>query len=549
MSTHPGDNEYDFIVTGAGSAGCVVAARLSESGRHRVLLLEAGGTDRSLWIQMPMGYSKLYADARHNWMYESEPEAELAGRALFQPRGKVLGGTSSINGMLYVRGHPGDYNEWARRGCVGWDWGSVLPYFRKSEDQERGASAFHGVGGPLRVSDHPFRLPLAEHWIAAAIEAGLPRNDDFNDGEQDGAGPYQSTTKLRRRWSTAAAFLEPASVRSNLSIHTNSHATRILFDSSRAIAVEYVTGSVTKVARARGEIIVCGGVYNSPQLLQLSGLGPGKLLQELGIPVIRDMPAVGADLQDHFCVRFQFRSTKPMTLNDIANSPWRRVVAGAQYALFHSGPLTSNGIAAGAFARSDDKQDRPDLQLNFTAWSFAGRDRHGVYPHPFSGFSVNAVHLRPDARGSVRITRADPMMPPAIRFNFLRTPYDLRAITAGMRLVRKISQQPALAPYVAAELVPGPEVQTDAEFEQAIRKYGVSNLHPVGTCRMGPNEDDVVDDRLRVHGVEGLRVVDASIMPTLPAGNTHAPTVMIAEKACDMIVEDARAGAARLVIA
>jgi choline dehydrogenase len=538
-----GADEYDFIVTGAGSAGCVVASRLSESGRHRVLLLEAGGNDDSFWIQLPIGYSKLYADPRHNWMYETEPEEALGGRKLFQPRGKVLGGTSSINGMLYVRGHPADYNEWRRRGCKGWNWDSVLPYFKKSEDQERGPSEFHGVGGPLRVSDHPFRLPLAEHWIAAAMQAGLARNDDFNDGQQDGVGPYQSTTKGRRRWSTAAAFLRPARQRTNLTIATHAQATRVLIENRKAVGVEYNANGAARVARARCEVIVCGGVFNSPQLLQLSGLGPRDLLQGLGIPVIRDMPAVGADLQDHFSVRFQFRCSRPITLNDVANNVWRRLLAGAQYVVFRRGPLTSNGIAAGAFVRSDAQQDRPDIQLNFSAWSFAGRDRNGVYPHPFSGFSVNAVHLRPDARGSVRVSGRDPTAHPAIRFNFLRTQRDIDAVTTGMRLVRKIAQQPALAPYVAAELVPGPSVTSDAEFEEAIRKFGVSNLHPVGTCRMGPNDDDVVDSRLRVHGIDGLRVVDASIMPTLPAGNTNAPTVMIAEKGADMILEDIRARA------
>jgi len=531
---------FDYIVTGAGSAGCVVAARLSEDGRYRVLLLEAGGKDTSFWIHVPMGYSKLYANARYNWMYETEPEPELQGRTLFQPRGKVLGGTSSINGMLYVRGHPADYDGWQRRGCAGWDWQSVLPYFKKSEDQERGSNAFHGIGGPLRVSNHAFRLPLAEYWVAAAVEAGLIANDDFNDGEQDGAGAYQSTTSRRRRWSTAAAYLDPARKRSNLTIATNAHATRVLIEDGVAVGIAYVADGAARTARARNEVIVCGGVFNSPQLLQLSGLGPGPLLQRLGIPVVRDMPAVGANLQDHFSVRFQFRCTQPITLNDVANSFWRRSIAGAQYALFNTGPLSSNGIAAGAFARSDDRQERPDLQLNFTAWSFAGRDSKGVYPHPFSGFSVNAVHLCPDARGSVSLKTPDPASPPAIRFNFLSTPSDLKATMAGMRLVRKISQQRALAPYVAAEVLPGPGVNTDAEFENAIRKHGVSNLHPVGTCRMGTDEDAVVDPRLRVHGIGHLRIVDASIMPSVPAGNTNAPTIMIAEKACDMILEDAR---------
>ena len=539
----PIEDAYDYIVTGAGSAGCAVAARLSESGRHRVLLLEAGGEDRYPWIHVPMGYSRLFSNPRVNWMYESEPEPELEGRSMYQPRGKVLGGTSSINGMVYMRGNPADYDEWRQRGCTGWDWDSVLPYFRKAEDQERGEDPFHGVGGPLRVSDQPARFELAEHWIAAAIEAGLPANNDFNNGQQEGAGPFQSTTNRRRRWSTAAAYLRPARGRKNLTVATNSLATRVVIDNHRATGVEVIRNGAKETAQARGEVIVCGGVYNSPQLLQLSGLGPGELLHGLGIPVVRDMPAVGADLQDHFYVRLAFRCTKPITLNDVANNPLRKVTAGLQYMLFRTGPLATNGICAGGFARSDQRLERPDIQLNFSLWSFAERTRKGVYPHPFPGFTVSAVHLRPDARGEVRLKSADPFAPPAIRFNFLKTNYDLRALTAGMRLARKIVNQPALSDYVADELIPGKDVNNDAEFEAAIRKNGISNLHPVGTCRMGADEAAVLDPRLRVRGVGHLRVVDASVMPSVPAGNTNAPSIMIGEKASDMILEDARPGA------
>ena len=537
------ENTYDYIVTGAGSAGCAVAARLSETGSHRVLLLEAGGEDRYPWIHVPMGYGRLFSNPRLNWMYESEPEAELEGRSMYQPRGKVLGGTSSINGMVYMRGNPADYDEWRQRGCTGWDWDSVLPYFKKAEDQERGEDAFHGVGGPLRVSDQPARFELAEHWVAAAIEAGLPANNDFNNGQQEGAGPFQSTTKGRRRWSTAAAYLRPARSRQNLTVATHALATRVVIENGRASGVEFLRNGTRQTARARGEVIVCGGVFNSPQLLQLSGLGPGELLHALGIPVIRDMPAVGADLQDHFYVRLAFRCTKPITLNDVANNPVRKVTAGLQYLLFKSGPLATNGICAGGFARSDQRLERPDIQLNFSLWSFAERTRKGVYPHPFPGFTVSAVHLRPDARGEVRVKSADPLAAPAIRFNFLKTRYDLQALTTGMRLARKIVNQPALADYVADELIPGKEVSTDAEFEVAIRKNAISNLHPVGTCRMGGDEASVLDPRLRVRGVGHLRVVDASVMPSVPAGNTNAPSIMIGEKASEMILEDARAKA------
>jgi choline dehydrogenase len=374
---------------------------------------------------------------------------------MYQPRGKVLGGTSSINGMVYMRGNPADYDEWRQRGCTGWDWDSVLPYFKKAEDQERGEDAFHGVGGPLRVSHQPARFELAEHWIAAAIEAGLPANNDFNNGQQEGAGPFQSTTKGRRRWSTAAAYLRPARSRQNLTVATHALATRVVIENGRACAVEFLRNGTRHTARARGEVIVCGGVFNSPQLLQLSGLGPGELLHGLGIPVIRDMPAVGADLQDHFYVRLAFRCSKPITLNDVANNPLRKATAGLQYLLFKSGPLATNGICAGGFARSDQRLERPDIQLNFSRWSFAERTRKGVYPHPFPGFTVSAVHLRPDARGEVRVKSADPLAAPAIRFNFLKTRYDLQALTTGMRLARKIVNQPALADYVADELIPG----------------------------------------------------------------------------------------------
>jgi choline dehydrogenase len=532
---------FDYIVTGAGSAGCCVAAWLSESGRYRVLLLEAGPEDKYFWIHVPSGYSRLFANPRVNWMFESEPEPELENRRMYQPRGKVLGGTSSINGMVYMRGNPADYDLWRQRGCTGWDWDSVLPYFRKAEDQERGADPAHGVGGPLRVSDQAVYWELGDKFIAAGMEAGLPRNDDFNDGEQEGVGPFQNTTNRKQRWSTATAYLKPARDRGNLTVSANSHATRIVVTEGKATAVEFLRNGEPQVAQARGEIIVCGGVYGSPQLLQLSGLGPGAHLQEFGIPVVRDMAGVGADLQDHFYVRAAYRCTQPITLNDIANSPVKKLLAGMQYVFFGKGPLTSNGICAGGFARSDNRLERPDLQFNFSVWSFAERTNRGVVPHPHPGFTISAVHLRPDARGSVRLKSADPAAAPSIRFNFLKTQYDLDAMTAGMRWARKFTEQPSLRPYVAEELLPGLQVQSDADFEAAIRRNAISNLHPVGTCHMGTDPNAVCDPRLRVNGVSGLRVVDAAVMPSVPAGNTNAPTIMIAEKASEMILEDARA--------
>jgi choline dehydrogenase len=537
----PAEDTYDYIVAGAGSAGCVLAARLSESGKYRVLLLEAGGKDRSLWIHLPIGTGKLFANPAVNWMFNSEPEAELQGRQMYEPCGKVLGGSSSINGMLYMRGHPADYDEWRQRGCAGWDWDGVLPYFRRAENQSRGADAFHGGDGPLRVTDHPVRWELAERWIAAGIEAGLPANDDFNGSAQEGIGRLQNTMNSHRRWSTAVAYLRPAARRRNLTVSTHSMATRVLLEQGRAIGVAYLKDGVAKIARARGEVIVSGGTFNSPKLLQLSGVGPADALQTLGIPVVRDLPAVGAHLQDHFCIRMQYRCSGLLTMNDIANNVWRRAGAGIQYALSRSGPLASNGIAGNAFARSDRRLERPDLQLSLSAWSFAARDKGGIRPHTFPGFSVNAVHLATDSRGNVSLRSSDALAPPVIRFNFLRTRHDIQALTAGMRLTRAICQQPALAPYIAEEIYPGPAVESDADFEASIRELGRSNLHPVGTCRMGPDDQSVVDPRLRVWGLRGLRVVDGSVMPKLPAGNTNAPIIMIAEKASGMILDDALA--------
>ncbi len=534
------EEEFDYIVTGAGSAGCAVAARLSESGRYRVLLLEAGPPDRNPWIHLPMGFSRLFADPAVNWMYESEAEPELAGRSMYSPRGKVLGGTSSINGMVYMRGNHADYDEWRQRGCTGWDYDSVLPFFKKAENYEGGANEYHGVGGPLTVTEQPNRYELAEKVIAAAVEAGLPRNNDVNGATQEGAGYFQSTVGKSRRWSTATAYLKPARNRTNLVVRPNSQATKVRVENGVAVGVDYVTGGVPRFARARGEVVVSGGVFNSPQLLQLSGIGPGAFLRGHGIDVVCDSPSVGAHLQDHFYVRLAYRCTRPVTMNELANSLPRQAWAMARYLLLKSGPLAANGVTCGAFARSDPRLERPDLQINFSPFSYAFRGPNGAVAHDFPGFSLSAVHLKPDARGTVMLKSADPLAPPSIRFNFLRTQYDLQALTAGMRLVRSFTKQPSLAPYVAEEVVPGPGVETDAEFEDAIRQNALSNLHPVGTCRMGPEgSDSVVDPRLRVYGIGRLRVVDASVMPTVPAGNTNAPTIMIAEKAAAMMLADA----------
>jgi choline dehydrogenase len=531
------EETYDFIVTGAGSAGCAVAGRLTESGRYRVLLLEAGPPDSNPWIHVPLGYTRTFTDPRVNWMFDSEPEKELNDRVLYIPRGKVLGGTSSINGMVYMRGTPADYDGWRQRGCEGWDWDSVLPVFKKAEDQERGADEFHGVGGPLHVSN-PVRCPLGDAMVKAGIEAGIPENADFNGAQQEGCGYYQTTTSNRRRWSSARAYLGPARRRANLTIATEAHATRILFDGSRAVGIEYHTPQGRKTARMRGEIIVSGGVYGSPQLLQLSGLGPAGLLTQFEIPVVRDMPGVGTRLHDHFNTYLVWRCSQPVTVNDLAKSPVRKVTAAVQYALSRSGPLSNAGIYAGAFVKTDPRLEQPDLQINMFGWSAYERLRTGIKPHPFSAFTLSPVHLRPEGRGTVQIKSPDPLAPPAIRFNFLKSDYDFQALIFGSLLCRKIAAQPALSSWVVEEIIPGPGTESDEQWVEEIRGRGVTNQHPVGTCRMGREVDAVVDPRLRVYGIERLRVADASIMPQVPGGNTNAPSIMIGEKCAAMVLED-----------
>ena len=534
-----GEASYDFIVTGAGSAGCAVAGRLSEDGRFRVLLLEAGPRDTYPWIHIPLGYHKTFNNPKVNWMFDSEPEPELNNRVMYQPRGKVLGGTSSINGMVYMRGNAADYDEWRQRGCEGWDYDSVLPYFKRAEDNVRGSDEFHGTGGPLKVSDHRWQPTLAKAMHEAAVQAGIPENPDFNGATQEGVGYYQTTISKARRWSSAKAYLSGARQRKNLTIATGAHATRVLIEGGRATGVEYRTlgsmGAGLATARATREVIVSGGVYGSPQLLMLSGLGPAAHLKQHGIAVIKDMPGVGSHLHDHFNTYVAYRCAQPVTMNDLVNSLPRRILAGAQYALGRTGPLASMGLYVGALVRSDRRLERPDLQINMFAWAIKDRNRFGVVPQPFSAFGLSPVHLRPDGRGTVRLKSADPLDAPEIRFNFLKSSYDYEAIIHGMKICREIARQPALKPFVVEEILPGPAVTGEAELKADIRARGVSNLHPVGTCRMGREADAVVDPQLRVHGIAALRVADASIMPSIVAGNTNAPTIMIGEKCADMV--------------
>ena len=534
-------NTYDYIITGAGSAGCVLAARLTENGRHRVLLLEAGGKDNKFWIHVPMGYAKTFVDPKVNWKFESEPEKELNGRTMYQPRGKVLGGTSSINGMIYMRGNAADYDQWRQLGNEGWDYDSVLPYFRKAEDNERGADTFHGAGGPLRVSNQPYEWEIAKTLLEACQQAGIPFNPDFNGAKQEGCGYYQTTTKDKRRWSTAAAYLKMAKSRPNLTIRTKAHATRILFAGKRATGVEFRTPKGLEVAHAGREVIVSGGAYGSPQLLQLSGVGPGQHLADMGIDVVHDMAGVGSNLQDHFNTYCTYRISRNLSLNGLQHSLTQRLVAGAKYVFLRSGPMSGNGMYVGALVRSDKRLERPDLQFNISAWSTIDRTADGIISHPFPGISISPVHLAPQGRGTVRLKMKDPFAPPEIKFNFLRNDSDMQVMVTGVRIARSIARQHALQKLMVEETLPGVATRTDEQIAEDVRARGVSNLHPVGTCGMGNGPMAVVDPRLRVHGMTGLRVVDASIMPVIVAGNTNAPTIMIAEKASAMIQEDALA--------
>jgi choline dehydrogenase len=529
--------EFDYVIVGAGSAGCVLANRLSADGKNSVLLLEAGPKDSNLWIHVPLGYGKLFKDKSVNWMYQTEPEPGLGGRQVFQPRGKVLGGSSSINGLLYVRGQHEDYDRWRQHGNAGWGYEDVLPYFKKAENQQRGADKYHGAGGPLPVSDWRHADPLSEAFVVAAAETGIPTNPDFNGATQEGAGFFQTTTRRGRRASTAFSYLRPAKGRGNLHVETDALARRIVFEGRRARAVEYRQGVSLRTARARKEILVSGGAYNSPQLLQLSGVGPADLLKQHDIGVVLDAPGVGNDLQDHMQVRLVTRCAQRVTLNDIVNHPVRRLMAGVQYAALRKGPLTIAAGTSGAFFKTNPRLASPDIQIHFLPFS---TDKMGEKLHSFSGFSASVCQLRPESRGSLRIKSPDPAVPPEIRINYLATETDRSAFIDGIKILRKILSAPALKPFTVEEVDPGAKVLSDEELLNYCRRTGSTVYHPTSTCRMGNDPLAVVDQRLRVRGIEGLRVVDASIMPDLMSGNTNAPTIMIAEKASDMILEDAR---------
>jgi choline dehydrogenase len=538
MTMAPPGGEFDFVIIGAGSAGCALANRLSASGRHSVLLLEAGPSDRYWWIHVPLGYGKTMFSQAVNWCTWSEPVPALNDRRIYCPRGKVLGGTSSINGMICTRGQPEDFDAWRDAGNAGWGWKDVLPYFRKLEDHCGGKSEYHGTGGPIRVSKIDEKNELAEAFVRSAVNAGLPRNEDFNGPTQEGAGYYHITTKNGRRASTARAYLRPAGNRANLTVQTDALVKRIVFQGSEAVGVEYGTRSGARQAHAKVEVILSAGAMGSPLVLQRSGVGDSQLLLQQGIPVVRHLPAVGANLQDHLQFRILLRCRVPVTTNDDLNRLHRRLAVGLKYLLFRRGPLATGINLAGAFVSTEPGSHRPDIQFHFGTLS---ADAQGGSVHPFPGFTLAGYVLRPESRGTVNLRGADPSLPPRIEPNFLATEYDRQTLLRGLKYARQMCAMPPLKDYVAEELDPGSACVTDEELMAFVRSRANGLMHPVGTCRMGTDENAVVDERLRVRGVMRLRVVDASIMPAVNSGNTNIPTIMIAEKASDMILADATA--------
>ena len=528
--------QADFVIVGGGTAGCVLADRLSENGRHSVLLIEAGGADRSPWIHIPLGYGKLFDHPRLDWRFRTVPQPQLGGRQIGVPRGKVLGGSSSTNGLLYIRGQPADYDEWEAAGNKGWGFRDVLPYFRKAEDQQHGADQFHGAGGPLSVRDPVEPHELAEAFIAAAAEQGIPANRDFNGASQEGAGYYQMNARGVRRCSTAAAYLRRARRRPNLRVVTRALVKRVEARDGWAYRVDFERGGKTLSAVAGREVILAAGAIASPQLLMLSGIGPAGSLRALGIPVVADRPEVGVGLQDHLNVRTSYLCTRPITMNDRLGTAFGRALAGAEYFLRRKGPLTIAAGYAGAFYRSTDQVERPDMQAILLLFS---TDRLGTRLLPNSGFMASAYQLRPLSRGAVTLASPDPRDSPLIDPAYLREEADRRVTLKGLKKMRAIMGSPALRPYLADAGEPPLDCDDEALMDH-IRSRGSAGHHFVGGCRMGADANAVVDPRLRMNGLRGLRIVDGSIMPSIVSGNTHAPIVMIAEKGAEMILEEAQ---------
>ncbi|MEM7188570.1 MAG: choline dehydrogenase [Pseudomonadota bacterium] len=527
---------WDYIVVGAGSAGCVLANRLSADPKNRVLLLEAGPRDRNPWIHVPVGYYKTM-HSELSWGYDTEPEKELGDRRIHWPRGKVLGGSSSINGLVYIRGQHEDYDHWRQLGNTSWGWEDVLPYFKRAEHNEHGADAWRGEGGPLKVSDLRDRREICDAFIAAAEAEGLPNNPDFNGAEQEGVGYFQTTSSGGLRCSSAVGYLKPTRGRENLTIETGALASRIEFDEKRASGIRYLQDGAERLAKCRGEIVLCGGAVNSPQLLQLSGVGPADRLQDIGVEACHDLPGVGQDLQDHVQIRSLYRLNKPISVNDEVNNLLRKAWSGVRFAFRRSGPLTLSAGSVGVFAKVLPESETPDIQFHFIPFS---ADKPGTGLHKWSGVTSSVCQLRPESRGEIMITSTDPAKHPRIVGNYLATEYDRRVLIEGLRLARRISQAEPFAGHVEAEVEPGLDRVDDEDLLAHIRERATTIFHPTSTCRMGTDPMAVVDPTLAVHGLRGLRIADCSIMPTVPSGNTNAPAIMVGEKCADMMLAAAK---------
>jgi choline dehydrogenase len=530
---------FDYVVVGAGTAGCLLANRLSADPKNRVLLLEAGGKDDYFWIRVPVGYLFTMNNPRTDWCFETEPSDGLNGRSLGYPRGKTLGGCSSINGMIYMRGQARDYDHWRQLGNTGWGWNDVLPYFKKTENHVAGADEMHGDQGEWRVEDPRIKWEILDAFRDAAAETGIPNTNDFNRGNNEGCGYFEVNQKRGVRWSAADAFLHPVTTRPNLTVLTKAHVRQIRFDGRKVTGLALWHEDQPAEAKVEGELVLASGAIGSPQLLQLSGVGPGDLLQEHGIPLVADVPGVGDNLQDHLQMRLVFKVKNTKTLNLRANSLIGRVGMGMEYFLFKRGPMTMAPSQLGAFAKSDESRETPNLQYHIQPLS---TPKLGDPLHPFEAFTASVCNLRPESRGYVRIKSPHPRGQPAIQPNYLSDPADRKVAADAIQLTRKIVSAPAMAPFEPEEFLPGLQFKSDEDLAREAGNIGTTIFHPVGTCKMGPATDTgaVVDERLRVHGIEGLRVIDASVMPTITSGNTNAPTLVIAEKAAEMMLVDAR---------
>jgi choline dehydrogenase len=528
--------QFDYIVAGAGTAGCVLAKRLTDTGKYSVLLLESGPRDWYPWIHIPIGYAKTMFNPKYNWGFETEPEPELGNRKLYWPRGRVLGGSSSINGLIYIRGQREDYDAWAEAGNDGWGWNDVLPLFRRLERNERGESEYHGGSGPLACSDIRERPELMDAILRGGNELGVSTTDDFNGARQEGVGYYQLFTRNGWRCSSAVGYLRTVRHPELLTVKTGAHVSNVLFDGTRAIGIRYRHNGQSVDARAAREVILAAGAVQSPQLLELSGVGQAERLRDRGIPVVADIPGVGENLQDHLQMRLLYRCRKPITTNDDLASFWRRIGIGLKWIFRRSGPMCVGINHCGLFTRVLPESATPDIQFHFSALS---AESAGGKPHDFPGFTFSVCQLRPTSRGSIHIRSNDARDAPAIRANYLATALDLRCALEGVRFARSLAHTRAMAPYTLDEYRPGSQASTDGDLIEFCRRYGATIFHPAGTCKMGSDPMAVVDARLRVRGLRGLRVVDCSIMPALVSGNTNAPVTMIAEKASIMILEDA----------